>query len=209
MSLTCNHEPAQTGDRSRHRCDRRAGSSAAMHALQQTAPCARRPTRSVSARSSEGGMCNVAAHRRMLSRTTRRDCSRFRERRRRLKCRPRLRRYCRCRRPGHHPPMRRPMAADTRLEAAHMQVSFVRTPAAATNAADAEADARPTQRQLTPAPPTKQQQEQMDDDRAPKRDAPPSPAVGDSPSAPRAKRTLLLPPPTLPPPSIPPSPPPS
>ena len=53
---------------------------------------------------------------------------------------------------------------------AHMQVCFVRTPAAATNAADAEADARPTQRQLTPAPPTKQQQEQMDDDRAPKRD---------------------------------------
>ena len=46
--------------------------------------------------------------------------------------------------------------------------------------------------QPPPPPPPQQQQEAKDDARASKRDAPPSPAVGDSPAAPRAKRALPL-----------------
>ena len=53
-------------------------------------------------------------------------------------------------------------------------------------------------------PPTQQPPpEQKDDERASKR-TPSTPAAGDSPAEPRAKRTLLLPP-GLPPPSVPPS----
>jgi hypothetical protein len=66
--------------------------------------------------------------------------------------------------------------------------------------------APPPPPQPQPQPPgVLQQRVAMDDERAPKR-TPASPLAGDSPSEPRAKRTLALPP-GLPPPSAPPSPP--
>jgi hypothetical protein len=82
------------------------------------------------------------------------------------------------------------------------------TVAAVDNAvsAAAAAAAPPPQQQPQPQPPgVLQQREAMDDERAPKR-TPASPLAGDSPSEPRAKRTLALPP-GRPPPSAPPSPP--
>ena len=89
-----------------------------------------------------------------------------------------------------------PSDADVRAAEKHQQVPLVRTAAAA----PAAADAAPPQAVVEAQQPIGA----MDDERAPKRDAPPSPAVDESPTAPRAKRTLSLPPP---PPSIPPSPP--
>ena len=75
---------------------------------------------------------------------------------------------------------------------------------AAVAAATVAAPPPPPQPQLQP-PGVQQQWQAMDDERAPKR-TPASPLAGDSPSEPRAKRTLALPP-GLPPPSAPPSPP--